>query len=191
MIKKHIINVPDVEAVGVYAIHNKKNDKYYIGSSVNVKTRLKTHQRNMEKLQGSNLKMDEDLKTFEELNDFEFLVLKTFPDNTITDYELRKTEKEFIEKYEAYKGYNNESHEPVSTGFYSKNELLRCKKTRPKAYKKLDHSDISKMTDYELVNALIITSEKPEEYRTLISMLKYQILLRMDKQRDYLIYKDS
>ena len=183
MIKKHIINVPDVEAVGVYAIHNKKNDKYYIGSSVNVKTRLKTHQRNMEKLQGSNLKMDEDFKTFEELNDFEFLVLKTFPDNTITDYELRKTEKEFIEKYEAYKGYNNESHEPVSTGFYSKNELLRCKKTRPKAYKKLDHSDISKMTDYELVNALIITSEKPEEYRTLISMLKYQILLRMDKQR--------
>lgn len=151
MIKKHIINVPDVEAVGVYAIHNKKNDKYYIGSSVNVKTRLKTHQRNMEKLQGSNLKMDEDLKTFEELNDFEFLVLKTFPDNAITDYELRKTEKEFIEKYEAYK--------------------------------KLDHSDISKMTDYELVNALIITSEKPEEYRTLISMLKYQILLRMDKQR--------
>ena len=44
----------------------------------------------------------------------------------------------------------------MSTGFYSKNELLRCKKTRPKAYKKLDHSDISKMTDYELVNALIL-----------------------------------
>ena len=28
--KKHIIEVPDVEAVGVYAIHNKKNDKYYM-----------------------------------------------------------------------------------------------------------------------------------------------------------------
>ena len=39
------------------------------------------------------------------------------------------------------------------------------------------------MTDYELVNTLIIASEKPEEYRILISMLKYQILLRMDKQR--------
>lgn len=181
--KKHIIEVPDVEAVGVYAIHNKKNDKYYIGSSVNVKTRLKTHQRNMEKLQGSNLKIDEDLKTFEDLENFEFIVLKTFPDFAITDYELRKFEKEFIEKYEAYKGYNNESHEPVSTGFYNKNELLRCKKARPKAYKKLDHSDISKMTDYELVNTLIIASEKPEEYRILISMLKYQVLLRMDKQR--------
>lgn len=78
MIKKHIINVPDVQAVGVYAIHNKKNNKYYVGSSVNVKTRLKTHQRNMEKLQGSNLKMDEDLKTFEDLKNFEFIVLKTF-----------------------------------------------------------------------------------------------------------------
>ena len=72
--KKHIIEVPDVEAVGVYAIHNRKNDKYYVGSSVNIKTRLKTHQRNMEKLQGSNLKIDEDLKNFE------FIVLKTFPD---------------------------------------------------------------------------------------------------------------
>ena len=82
--KKHIIEVPDVEAVGVYAIHNKKNDKYYIGSSVNVKTRLKTHQRNMEKLQGSNLKMDEDLKTFEDLENFEFIVLKTFFDSLLS-----------------------------------------------------------------------------------------------------------
>lgn len=94
--KKHIIEVPDVEAVGVYAIHNKKNDKYYIGSSVNVKTRLKTHQRNMEKLQGSNLKIDEDLKTFEDLENFEFIVLKTFPDFTITDYDLREAEEGFI-----------------------------------------------------------------------------------------------
>ena len=94
--KKHIIEVPDVEAVGVYAIHNKKNDKYYIGSSVNVKTRLKTHQRNMEKLQGSNLKMDEDLKTFEDLENFEFIILKPFPDFTITDYDLREAEEGFI-----------------------------------------------------------------------------------------------
>ena len=30
--KKHIIEVPDVEAVGVYAIHNKKNDKYCLSN---------------------------------------------------------------------------------------------------------------------------------------------------------------
>lgn len=106
--KKHIIEVPDVEAVGVYAIHNRKNDKYYVGSSVNIKTRLKTHQRNMEKLQGSNLKIDEDLKTFEDLENFEFIVLKTFPDFTITDYDLREAEEEFIKKYNAYHGYNSQ-----------------------------------------------------------------------------------
>lgn len=178
--KKHIIEVPDVEAVRVYAIHNKKNDKYYIGSSVNVKTRLKTHQRNMEKLQGSNLKMDEDLKTFEDLENFEFIILKTFPDFTITDYDLREAEEGFIKKYNAYHGYNNEFCKPVSTGFYGKNELLKCKKAREKSYKKLEFSDIEKMTDYEIVNTLIIVCEKPEEYRTLISMLKYQILHRMD-----------
>jgi hypothetical protein len=37
--KKHIIEVPDIEAVGVYAIHNKKNDKYYIGSRVCLKNK--------------------------------------------------------------------------------------------------------------------------------------------------------
>ena len=178
--KKHIIEVPDVEAVGVYAIHNRKNDKYYVGSSVNIKTRLKTHLRNMEKLQGSNLKIDEDLKTFEDLKNFEFIVLKTFPDFTITDYDLREAEEGFIKKYNAYHGYNNAFCKPVSTGFYGKNELLKCKKARAKSYKKLEFSDIEKMTDYEIVNTLIIACEKPEEYRTLISMLKYQILHRMD-----------
>lgn len=119
------------------------------------------------------------MKTFEDLKNFEFIVLKTFPDFTITDYDLREAEEGFIKKYNAYHGYNNAFCKPVSTGFYGKNELLKCKKARAKSYKKLEFSDIEKMTDYEIVNTLIIACEKPEEYRTLISMLKYQILHRM------------
>lgn len=178
--KKHIIEIPDIEAIGIYAIHNKKNNKYYVGSSVNVKTRMDTHRRNMEKLQGSNAKIDKDLETFDDLENFEFVVLKTFPDFTITDYDLRRAEQEFVEKYNAYDGYNNNLHEPVSTGFYSSHELLRCKKARPKSYKKLGLTDIKKMTDYEIVNTLIMVCEKPEDYRALISMLKREILHRMD-----------
>lgn len=35
--KQHIIDVPDVPKIGVYAIRNKKNNKYYVGSSSNIK----------------------------------------------------------------------------------------------------------------------------------------------------------
>ena len=38
--KQHIIQVPEVKRVGVYAIHNKVTDKYYVGSSSNVITGL-------------------------------------------------------------------------------------------------------------------------------------------------------
>lgn len=62
--KQHIIQVPEVKRVGVYAIHNKVTDKYYVGSSSNVNSRLKTHRSNIEKLYGSNMKMDEDLKNW-------------------------------------------------------------------------------------------------------------------------------
>lgn len=44
--KQHIIDVPDVPKIGVYAIRNKKNNKYYVGSSSNIKARMKTHRSN-------------------------------------------------------------------------------------------------------------------------------------------------
>lgn len=65
--KQHIIDVPDVPKIGVYAIRNKKNNKYYVGSSSNIKARMKTHRSNLERLYGSNTKMDEDLKSKDDI----------------------------------------------------------------------------------------------------------------------------
>lgn len=70
--KQHIIQVPDIKKVGVYAIHNKTTGKYYVGSSSNVNARLKTHSSNIEKLYGSNMKMDEDLKTEDDIKTLNF-----------------------------------------------------------------------------------------------------------------------
>ena len=88
-VKSHVLSVPNVEKVGVYAVHNKKTNKYYVGSSVNIKSRMKSHRSNIEKLKGSNLRMDEDLKTVEDIANFEFLVLETFEDYKITESQLR------------------------------------------------------------------------------------------------------
>ena len=182
--KKHIIEVPDVSAVGIYAIHNKENGKYYIGSSVNIKERMKTHRRNMEKLKGSNLKIESDIKTIDDLKKFEFLVVETFPDYTITDGELRRKEQEYITKYKAFSdGYNSESHIPYSTGFYNTNELLRSKKRGSKKYDSISFSDVEHMTDYELVNALQKIAIMPESnYKDMtIYYIKQNILKRMNK----------
>ena len=80
----------------MYAIHNKTTGKYYVGSSLNVNARLKTHRSNIEKLYGSNMKMDEDLKTEDDIKNFEFLILETFNDYEITETKLREREAYYI-----------------------------------------------------------------------------------------------
>lgn len=95
---KYIIEIPEVRKVGVYAIHNKENNKYYVGSSTNIYNRMKTHRKNIEDMIGSNLKMREDLKSEEDIKNFEFIVLETFEDFQVTDIELRKKEEEYIKK---------------------------------------------------------------------------------------------
>ena len=36
----HVLEIPEVRKVGVYAIHNKENNKYYVGSSTNIYNRI-------------------------------------------------------------------------------------------------------------------------------------------------------
>ena len=42
MIKK--LDFPKVEKIGIYAIRNKKNNKYYIGAASNIAARLEKHE---------------------------------------------------------------------------------------------------------------------------------------------------
>ena len=148
-IKLHELIVPEVKKVGVYAIRNKRTNKYYIGSSTNIEARMKSHRSNLERKRGLNKKMLSDLESGNIL-DFEFVVLETFEDFEITDIELRKCEEYYIEKYNAYEnGYNNPSHSPATNGYFAENELIFCRKPQPK---KLNRIDIQAMTNRQLLN---------------------------------------
>lgn len=144
----HIIDVPDIEKIGVYAIYNSKTEKYYIGSSVNIKRRMKEHRDNIEKMNGSNLKIDEDLKEESDILNFSFIVLETFEDYTITESILREKEEYYIEKYNANNGYNNEYRRPNLGGYFGKDELLFCQNQKRR---KITKSDIEKMEDKKLL----------------------------------------
>lgn len=132
---KHIIDIPDVHKIGVYAIRNKKNGKNYIGSSVNIYDRLEMHRRNIEKLNPINLEFANDLKNVMDAFDFEFVVLETFEDFTITETELREKELEYIQKYNSFQnGYNISNHPPALTGRYGEKELLTSEKNMRKEW---------------------------------------------------------
>ena len=175
--KQHIIQVPDVKKVGVYAIYNKFNDKYYVGSSVNINSRMKSHRSNIEKLNGSNLKMDEDLKSENDIKNFEFIVLETFEDFEITDLELRNREAFYINKYDAYNGYNVSSRPPTINGYFGDNEFLRAEKM---SYKnRYCCKDITKMSNASLLqrySKMLCTDQKRENE---IFWMKHEILKRM------------
>ena len=68
------IKTLEIHKPGVYAIHNKRNDKYYIGSTNDLCNRTTTHRQNM--YNGTvNMKMLPDL-IGKGVNDFEFLALE-------------------------------------------------------------------------------------------------------------------
>ena len=147
--KNHKIEVPSVKKVGVYAIRNKRNNKYYVGSSNNIETRMKTHRSNLENGRGINGKILNDLISGD-ITDFEFLVLETFDDFQITESELRNREAFYIEKHDAYfNGYNNVYHSPAMNGYYSSDELLFCRKPKPQ---KQTRDNIHAMTNKQLLN---------------------------------------
>lgn len=179
--KQHLIQVPDVQKVGIYAIHNKTNGKYYVGSSVNINSRMKSHRSNMEKLNGSNLKFYEDLNNEEDIKNFEFIVLETFEDYQITDWELRKKEAEYIEKYDAYNGYNNPNRTPTMNGYFGDNEYLFCKKQQWKKQKKLSVSEVETMGNLELLHFYASIIPKARKMKLDVEILENEILKRMSK----------
>lgn len=105
------IKALEIHKPGVYAIHNKRNDKYYIGSTNDLCNRTKTHRQNM--YNGTvNMKMLPDL--IKGAHDFEFLALEVFEDGEITESYLRRREGYYIKKYQSdYSGYNSYCHMPA------------------------------------------------------------------------------
>ena len=176
-IKEHYIIVPDVEKIGVYAIFNRKTNKYYVGSSVNIKRRMKEHRAKIESLDGSNIKIGEDLKTAEDIKNFSFIVLETFEDYSITEKDLREKELFYIKKYNAYYGYNDTFRKPNKSGYYGINEYLRCRKNYSNG-----RTDIEKVTNKSLLKmyeSKILNKQKYKNYS--MWNIENEILKRMDK----------
>ena len=121
---EEFFDIPQVQKIGIYAIRNKSNNKYYIGSSVNVYNRMLTHARSILRYGGISIHMAKDLKK-KDYKNLEFIVLKTFEDGVITDRKLRDKEWKMILKYQSHiSGYNKAGTH--GNGYFSKEQLLYC-----------------------------------------------------------------
>lgn len=121
---EEFFDIPQVQKIGIYAIRNKSNNKYYIGSSVNVYNRMLTHARSILRNGGINIHMSKDLKK-KDYKNLEFIVLKTFEDGVITDGKLRDKEWKMILKYQSHtSGYNKAGAH--GNGCFSEEQLLYC-----------------------------------------------------------------
>lgn len=170
--------IPEVQKIGVYAIHNKKNGKYYIGSSVNVFKRMKQQKRAI-KSYGLNDKILSDM--FTKKFDLEFIVLETFEDNTITDKQLRQAEYKYIQKYDSIQnGYN--TNIPFPTGKFR--GLLKCNVEQKRATAKFEKERYDKI----LLRLPKGTKERIQEYSDsvngYIATLIEKDLKRKDRQKE-------
>ena len=95
---------------GIYAIINKRNNKKYIGESMDISRRWEEHKRDLNLNCHHNYKLQNDWNKFGEDN-FEFRVLITLSPNidVMEKYILLYTESKIIKQYNTIKeGYNIE-----------------------------------------------------------------------------------
>ena len=148
---EEFFDIPQVQKIGIYAIRNKSNNKYYIGSSVNVYNRMLTHARSILRYGGINIHMAKDLKK-KDYKNLEFIVLKTFEDGVITDRKLRDKEWKMILKYQSHiSGYNKAGTH--GNGYFSEEQLLYCPVV--KVSKKKETRKEAKKENYDRVSATL------------------------------------
>ena len=104
---------------GIYAIINKRNNKKYIGESMDISRRWEEHKKDLNLNCHNNYKLQNDWNKFGEDN-FEFRVLITLSPNidVMEKYILLYTESKIIKQYNTIKeGYNIEdSYSEVYNG---------------------------------------------------------------------------
>lgn len=120
---KNILTIPECEKIGIYGILNTENGKMYIGSAKNIKRRLTTQRNNLISMYGCNTKIRHDISRKTDLKKFKFVILETFEDGEITDFQLAKIEKGWQKKYNTIEnGYNFDIAE--TSGRSGKKEVL-------------------------------------------------------------------
>ncbi|MBQ8394504.1 MAG: GIY-YIG nuclease family protein [Clostridia bacterium] len=99
---KTIIGVKYEKIIGVYVIHNRENNKYYVGQSKDIYKRLKQH---FVGTVPKNVIFAKDYYFSKSENKSDLFEVKIIPCGTKD--ELDKTEKNLIELYDSYNlGYN-------------------------------------------------------------------------------------
>lgn len=102
MLRVEISQLP--KCSGIYMFKNTKNNKVYIGSTVNLNGRIKKHFYEIKKEVHHNSHLQRAVKKYGEKS-FEIYLLKVF--DKVSVEELRKAEEIFILEYNSYeKGYN-------------------------------------------------------------------------------------
>lgn len=92
--------------IGIYKILNKINNKFYIGSSINIRKRIKEHERCLKFGIHSNKHLQSAWDKYGS-NNFEFIIIEKY--KNITNRELRNRETEIIQQTKCFCdeiGYN-------------------------------------------------------------------------------------
>lgn len=134
--------------VGIYAIKNKINNKFYIGISIDIKRRWLTHVRDFNKQQHYNEYLQNAWHKYGGEN-FEFIILEQL--ENIDNHLLNEKEKFWIENYNSYNdGYNltigGDSEFFVS---YETREKIRQKNIERKEFG--ENNPFSKLTNEQVL----------------------------------------
>lgn len=121
--------------IGIYAIHNKINDKYYIGQTKNINQRWIQHRSRLKCHTHENCHLQASYDLYG-VDNFEYLVLEECAEN-----ELDKKEQYYIEKYNAYtNGYNLDKGGAGCIGYkHTEEEIAKMRLIQnPKAVLQID-----------------------------------------------------
>lgn len=113
-----VIDVKNLELKGIYAIHNKTKDKYYIGSSENIKSRISEHKTKFKQKRH----VSEMQKDYNENDEFEIIILEQIEN----DWLLSTKEAYYCGLYNSIEcGYNKTF--PVRNWWAKKHFLEKSK----------------------------------------------------------------
>ena len=90
---------------------------------------------------------------------------------------LRDKEEFYIKKYNAYNGYNDNTRHPNNSGYFGKNEYLRCRKNYNKRRLNIEH--VTNKTLLKMYESKLLDKQKYKNYS--IWNIENEILKRMDK----------
>lgn len=121
--------------IGIYAIHNVVNDKYYIGQAQDINNRWIRHRSNLKNNTHDNSHLQNAYNKYGKEN-FEYLVIEE-----CEIYELDEKEITYIQQYDSYNnGYNQDLGGKGCRGYrHTEEEILKMRMVQnPRAVLQLD-----------------------------------------------------